>query len=156
MAVMNHGVVEQVGPPQSIYDHPATLFVAGFMGSPAMNLLPFHGALDPDNPRVSLASADVAIPRPAAAMAARDLTLGVRPEHVRFDDAAGLRGGIVATEYLGTTQLVTLDTGAGRLRARMAASAPARVGDSVGLRFTTERLSLFDTGTGQALELARG
>ena len=156
MAVMNHGVVEQVGPPQSIYDHPATLFVAEFIGSPAMNLLQFHGALDPDNPRVLLASADVAIPRPAAALAARDLTLGVRPEHVRFDDAAGLRGGIVATEYLGTTQLVTLDTDAGRLRARMAASAPARVGDSVGLRFTTERLSLFDTGTGRALETRGG
>ncbi len=156
VAVMNHGVMEQVGPPQRVYDHPATLFVAEFIGSPAMNLLPFHGGLDPDAPSVSLAGADVPIPRPAATASPRDLTLGVRPEHVRFDDAAALRGGIVAAEYLGTTQLMTLNTGAGRLRARLPASVPARVGDSVGLRFTTARLSLFDTASGQALEAASG
>ena len=45
IAVMNHGVVEQIGKPQEIYDRPATMFVADFIGSPPMNLLPFEGAL---------------------------------------------------------------------------------------------------------------
>ena len=145
VAVMNHGVVEQVGPPQEVYDRPATLFVAGFLGSPSMNLLPCQAAGSPG--AVQLAGADVPVPCDAPPGA---LTLGVRPEHVRLDDAAPLRGGVVAAEYLGTTQIVTLDTGAGRLRARLPAAVPARVGEGVGLAFTTARLSLFG-GDGRAV-----
>jgi len=148
IAVMNHGIVEQVGPPQEVYDRPATTFVAGFLGSPAMNLLP---AAADGLGKVTLAG--LAVPaQPAGAVPAGPVTLGVRPEHVALDDAADLRGGVVAAEYLGTTQLVTVDSAAGRLIARIASSIPARVGDQVGLRLTPGQVRLFDATTGRTLD----
>jgi multiple sugar transport system ATP-binding protein len=148
IAVMNHGIVEQVGPPQEVYDRPATTFVAGFLGSPAMNLLP---AAADGLGKVTLAG--LAVPaQPAGAVPAGPVTLGVRPEHVALDDAADLRGGVVAAEYLGTTQLVTVDSAAGRLIARIASAIPARVGDQVGLRLTPGQVRLFDATTGRTLD----
>jgi multiple sugar transport system ATP-binding protein len=63
IVVMNHGVVEQFGTPQEIYDHPATLFVADFIGSPAMNFLRFEGAVRPGDAAVTLDGVEVATPR---------------------------------------------------------------------------------------------
>lgn len=142
VAVMNHGVVEQVGPPQDVYDRPATLFVAGFLGSPPMNLLQATRAPG------GFAIGGTVIAWPGALP--DTLVAGIRPEHVMLDDTAPLRAGVVGTEYLGTTQLITLDTAAGRVRARMPASHRASPGDQTGLRLPAGRLSLFDTATGQA------
>ena len=71
--------------------------------------------------------------------------LGVRPEHVRFADDGGVRGEVFGAEYLGATQIVTVDTEAGQVKARLPAEQPARrVGETVGLAFDAERSSLFD------------
>jgi multiple sugar transport system ATP-binding protein len=78
------------------------------------------------------------------------LVLGVRPENVHLDDAAAYRGRIVAVEYLGTTQIVTLDTACGVVKARMASDHVVKPGDLVGLRFDERTLTLFD-GSGRAL-----
>lgn len=149
IVVMNHGVVEQFGRPQEIYDWPATTFVARFIGSPAMNLLPFTGMVGNGAVSVRLQDTDVAIPEVITGTEG-DLTLGVRPEHVRLDDAAGYRGRVVATEYLGTTQIVTLDTGLGPVKARLASSVSVRVGEATGLAFDARSISLFGA-TGHAL-----
>jgi multiple sugar transport system ATP-binding protein len=79
----------------------------------------------------------------------------VRPEHVRFDDAAPFRGEIRAAEYLGTTQIVTVETPAGPLKARLPARAPVQVGETVGMTFLTRALSLFDRESGRAIRLDR-
>ena len=150
IVVMNHGVVEQFGTPQDIYDKPATLFVADFIGSPSMNFLPFSGTLAPGGDRIALDGIDVAVPRHVQG-ATGDLVFGVRPEHVSFDDAAAYRGQVVATEYLGTTQIVTLDTAHGALKARISARQTARPGDRVGLHFTASTITLFDAASGRAL-----
>jgi multiple sugar transport system ATP-binding protein len=155
MAVMKAGVVEQIGPPQELYDKPASMFVADFLGSPPMNFLKVHTGLDPDIESIRLEGAQIGIPRPIRRMAPAELALGIRPEHIRFVDGAAFRGGIVAVEYLGTTQLVTLDTSHGRLKARLPSSAPARVGETVGLSFPARRLSLFETASGRAIETLR-
>ena len=85
---MNRGVVEQLGPPQEIYDRPASMFVADFIGSPAMNLLPFQGALDRgrETGRRSTAPRSPSRELREDGRRARSWCSGVRPEHIRFDD----------------------------------------------------------------------
>ncbi len=79
--------------------------------------------------------------------------LGVRPEHVRLGGGA-LPGRVRAVEYLGTTQIVTLTTPNGEIKARTASTERVGVNESVGLGFATQTLSLFDEGTGRSLPLA--
>ncbi|NNG03595.1 MAG: ABC transporter ATP-binding protein, partial [Inquilinus sp.] len=95
IVVMNHGVVEQFGTPQDIYDKPATMFVADFIGSPSMNFLRFDGAVAPGARDVHLDGHAIAVPRQSEAAEGR-LALGVRPEHVALADDGGYRGRILA------------------------------------------------------------
>jgi multiple sugar transport system ATP-binding protein len=152
IAVMNHGVIEQLAPPREIYDRPASLFVADFIGSPPMNFLRCQAVLRPGDESVVIDGADVGIP--AAREAADDLVLGVRPEHVRFSDTAGLRGEVFSAEYMGTTQIVTVRTAGGTVKARMASSVRVTEGEQVGLALRADRLSLFDAGSGRAMRTA--
>ena len=78
-----------------------------------------------------------------------NLALGVRPENVWFTDASALRGRVIGAEYLGTTQIVTVTTGNGRLKARLPSRKAVRVGEMVGLELRPDRLSLFDATSGQ-------
>jgi multiple sugar transport system ATP-binding protein len=151
IAVMNHGVVEQIGSPQEIYDAPATKFVADFVGSPPMNFLPFRGALRQGDRSVVINGSDVAVPESHEAATTEALALGVRPEHVYLADSAPLRGSIFGAEYLGSTQIVTIDTAYGRIKARMPARATVRPGETVGVGFRSESLVVFDDATGRAL-----
>jgi multiple sugar transport system ATP-binding protein len=185
IVVMRAGHIEQIGTPQTIYAHPASTFVADFIGSPAMNLLPARGPLAPGDTTVSLdGGADQWIPLPIPPMqegtATTALWLGVRPEHVQLVDNSPVRAQVVTSEYLGTTQVVTLElpaTDPARvpqhsrphplpaarerhtpsttwIRARLPARQTVRSGSSVGLVFDTPHLSVFDGRTGQALRTA--
>ena len=153
IVVMNHGVVEQFGVPQQIYDWPATLFVATFIGSPPMNFLRFEGTVGRGTTEVVLGEARFAMPALEEG-AHGPLVLGVRPEHVALDDAAPYRGRVLATEYLGTTQIVTLDTSHGQIKARVRSDAPVRLGEATGLALDARTLSLFDAASGRALRSA--
>jgi multiple sugar transport system ATP-binding protein len=155
IAVMNHGVIEQIGAPQDIYDYPANLFVADFIGNPPMNFLAAHCGLEPGQRSIALGEADVPIPSPTGGLAPADIRLGVRPEHVRFEESSRLRGEIIGVDYLGTTQIVTVETAYGRVKARLPASIAARIGERVGLAFKTDELSLFATETGRAVSTSR-
>ena len=154
IVVMNHGVVEQFGTPQDIYDHPATLFVADFIGSPAMNFLRFDGSFRPGDSAVSLGDTTIPTPELQAEASPRPLVLGVRPEHVALSDAGSYRGRIEAAEYLGTTQIVTLSTPHGMVKARIPSGLVARLGETVGLTFDARTLSVFDSASGQAFRTA--
>lgn len=150
IVVMNHGVVEQFGTPQEIYDMPTTLFVADFIGSPSMNFLEFDGVVVPRSDQVTLGDHQVAVPRQHQG-AEGSLVLGVRPEHVTLDDDGGYRGQILASEYLGSTQIVTLTTPNGELKARVGSDRPAAVGETVGLGFDPATITLFERATGKAI-----
>jgi multiple sugar transport system ATP-binding protein len=154
IAVMNHGSVEQVASPRDIYDRPASLFVADFIGSPPMNFLPFRGSLEAGARAVRLGERDVAVPVAREELAESDLVLGVRPEHVRFTDRGMVRGEVYGAEYLGTTQIVTVTTRYGALKARSPASMSFRTGESVGLDFRPDTLSIFDKASGRAIRTA--
>jgi multiple sugar transport system ATP-binding protein len=150
IVVMNHGVVEQFGVPQDIYDWPATRFVAEFIGSPPMNFLEFSGMVGIGATEVRLADATLAIPASLEG-ANGALTFGVRPEHVRLDDSAPYRGRVRAVEYLGTTQIVTLETANGTVKSRVSSADPVAVGATTGLSFDPRTITLFDRKSGKAL-----
>ena len=150
IVVMNHGVVEQFGRPQQIYDWPATKFVAQFIGSPSMNFLDFEGMIGIGGVSIDLGGVKVKVPASREGRAGR-LVLGVRPEHVKFRDDADYRGRVRAVEYLGTTQIVTLATDHGDLKARISSGLAVREGEMVGLDFDARTLSLFDAENGKAL-----
>jgi len=150
IVVMNHGVVEQFGVPQDIYDWPATKFVAQFIGSPPMNFLDFHGMLAPSEIKVRFGEAEFDIPKTLDG-ANGNLTFGVRPEHVKLDDSAKYRGEVSAVEYLGTTQIITLETANGSVKARVASSDNVQVGERTGLKFDSRTVSIFNGETGHVL-----
>jgi multiple sugar transport system ATP-binding protein len=154
IAIMNNGVVEQLGSPQEIYDRPATLFVADFVGSPSMNLIPVSDRLAKGAKELALPGSSIAIPETREDAPSADLVLGARPEHIRFDDASGFRGEIFGSEYLGTMQIVTVKVPQGRVKVKVPASVAVNAGEQVGLAFLGDRLSLFDKASGRAIRSA--
>ncbi len=156
IAIMNQGLVEQLGPPQEVYDRPASVFVADFVGAPAMNFLPFEGGYAAGAQSVQMGGAALGIPALREEVSPRPLLYGVRPEHVSFDAASPVRAEVLGTEYLGTSRIVTLATVQGtRLRAKVPVHTPAQRGDQVGLSFDAAEVSLFDQASGRALRTAR-
>ncbi len=156
IAIMNQGVIEQLGAPQEVYDRPASVFVADFIGSPAMNFLPFEGGYPAGTRQVRLGGALLAAPELREDAPGPALLYGVRPEHVRFSAESALRAEVLGTEYLGTSQVVTCQTAQGTLlRARVGTDVPAHRGDQVGLAFDAAQASLFDAASGRALRTVR-
>jgi multiple sugar transport system ATP-binding protein len=156
IAVMNKGEIEQFGPPQEIYDRPATMFVADFIGSPPMNFLFFRSGLRKGATSVRVNGADVSVPELREDRAEAELALGIRPEHIRFDDNSRLRGTVFGAEYLGTTQIVTVNTEHGQVKARIPADINVRSGETVGMTLRGSRLSVFDKASGCAVRTAIG
>jgi multiple sugar transport system ATP-binding protein len=154
IAVMNAGVIEQFGPPQDIYDRPATLFVADFIGSPPMNFVGFAGSFARGDRAIRIGDASQPVPELREDRAEAEHILGVRPEHVRLSDEGWLRGEVYGSEYLGTTQVVTVRTPRGPVRARLPASASVQRGETVGLAFKPDKLTIFDRATGRAVRTA--
>jgi multiple sugar transport system ATP-binding protein len=125
VAVMRDGELQQVDTPQRLYDVPANLFVASFVGSPAMNI--FEAAVRRDNERLLCKVGDSEFELPADLTAARPaladygdrrLAVGIRPEDVREAagwDGARLRGRIILVESLGSEQLVHIEIAAAPL-----------------------------------------
>ena len=154
IAVMNHGVIEQLGTPQEIYDRPASMFVADFIGSPPMNFLSFNQALRHGDRTTRLNGIVVEVPEIREDLSERALTLGVRPEAIRLVAEGGLRGQVFGSEYLGTTQIVTVNTEHGRVKARIGSEQRVPDGGNVGLAFRSERISIFDQESGRAVRTA--
>ncbi|MCU0831448.1 MAG: ABC transporter ATP-binding protein [Rhizobiaceae bacterium] len=154
IAIMNKGVVEQFGTPEEVYNRPATLFVADFIGSPGMNFIRFEGALQAGDRAIQIGGAPVAVPEIHETLTKGPRVLGVRPEHVRFDPASPLRGTVYETEYLGTTQIVALELLGSIVRARTGAERSFTLGEELGVTFDAKRLSLFDAETGRAVDTA--
>ncbi len=150
IVVMNNAVVEQFGTPQDIYDKPATLFVADFIGSPSMNFLNFSGTVEKGQSVVSLGNHQVVVPEQLENKQG-ELVLGVRPEHIQLSDQGDMRAEILALEYLGTTQIVVLNSEYGELKARVDAALPVAVGDQVAIHFRADTITLFDRGSGRAV-----
>jgi multiple sugar transport system ATP-binding protein len=154
IAIMNKGVVEQIAPPQEIYDRPSSMFVADFVGSPPMNFIRLSATPLRGDEAIAIEGERIKVPQLCEDPPAGDLVLGARPEHIAFSDASSMRGVVLAAEYLGTTQIVTINSAGGTLKARVASTARVRTGENVGLAFRPGVLSLFDAASGRAIRTA--
>jgi sn-glycerol 3-phosphate transport system ATP-binding protein len=145
MIVMNAGRIEQIGTPEQVYGQPATTFVAGFIGSPPMNLMPGQA----DGGRFIAGGETLLLP--AAAPRGGALTLGVRPEHAELvGQGSGWPLRVEMLEMLGAERLVYGRIGDAGFTLRLDATLPPpRPGDTVGLRVEPQHLHWFDSGTGQ-------
>jgi multiple sugar transport system ATP-binding protein len=130
------------------------MFVAGFIGSPPMNFLRVQATLRRGDRAIVLDESAVAVPELREDAAEGEIALGVRPEHVTLRDASPIRGQVFGSEYLGTTQIVTVTTARGTVRARVPSDAHARQGEQVGLSFQADKMSIFDAASGRALRTA--
>jgi ABC-type sugar transport system ATPase subunit len=158
IAVMRDGAVDQVGPPLDVYRRPANAFVAGFVGSPAMNLVPCVRVIDAGHARfraAHLPAGDLSIDS-GDAEATRGgpgpVTLGVRPQDIEIvpSDQADAVGRIDVLEPLGSTTLVYVRVGDSDLALRVLAAADPELAldRRVGVRLRRDRLHLFDPATG--------
>jgi multiple sugar transport system ATP-binding protein len=148
IVVMNQRRIEQVGTPAEIYRDPATVFVATFVGSPAMNILPVRAAPSQGLQRVALDGAlfETAIPVTNVA-AGMPLQLGLRPEAVQLRPAGEgiVDGKITFCEFLGDRSYVHLTLpGGGRIVAQADAGFGAPEGQAAGIAFNPAAVHLFD------------
>ncbi|MCB8840410.1 ABC transporter ATP-binding protein [Aurantimonas sp. VKM B-3413] len=161
IAVMRQGRVEQVGAPKAIYDHPANLYVAGFMGSPPMNVLTGTVAPEGDIWQADGAEGRVAIPHflRARLQPGQALTLGVRPERLQIaagEGAADLVMDVEVTELTGAETLVIGSVGGQPLIGSVEPELAPRPGERLPLVFREDALRWFDAETGEALADTRG
>ena len=161
IAVLDKGVLQQVGKPRELYENPHNRFVAGFIGSPAMNF--FEADLTEDRGVPYLDVRDFRVPLPPA-WSSRFATgnrvmLGIRPENIHplgFLPAGVLANAVVeadveVTEQLGNEQFVYLTKGNGRFMARVDPRTDARPGAKLSLVFDTDHIYAFDAVTGLAI-----
>ena len=153
IAVMDKGELQQVGPPQELYDHPKNLFVAGFIGSPSMNFVD----VKPDGASVAGSGMHFPIPtRFGRLESGRELVAGFRPEHLDLGeatDAAAIRAKADVVEYLGDEELlhVTVQGHEGDVVAVVSSEHRVRPGDVLDMKLPLEKLHLFDRASGEAL-----
>jgi len=161
IAVLHQGRLQQVATPEMLYARPANTFVAGFIGTPPMNLIP--GAIEPgEMPAFRPSAGGVAIPlEPAWRGTARGTvkaTLGIRPEDIGAAESAGraptLRARVELVELLGGEALVHASAEGVELTARLPTPVP-QSGEEIGFLIPAERIHLFDGDTGARLELSR-
>jgi len=150
IVVMDQGIIQQFGKPQDIYDWPVNKFVGDFIGSPAMNFLDFEGSINNGADFVELNGHKIAVPS-FRESAKGKLSLGVRPEHIRFSDQSNYRGKVVTIEYLGTTQIVTINTPNGEIKARISSNIKIKENETIGLEFDARTLTVFACESGQAI-----
>jgi multiple sugar transport system ATP-binding protein len=158
IVVLRDGLIEQVGAPLELYHHPANLFVAGFIGSPTMNILEAaagEGGAEGVEARLPSGGAVTAPVRADGLGPGAPVRLGVRPEHVTLAEDGPLTGEVVVTERLGGATFVHVRDGAGHtLIAQADGGSRVRLHDRVALRFDPDHLHLFRP-EGPALPLLR-
>ena len=152
ICIMNQAEVLQIGAPLEVYNRPRTKFVAGFVGSPSMNFLAAKGGLSSGQSEIRINGASISIPETREMLAHPDAVLGARPEHISLSDQGPLRGQVFGVEYMGSRQLVTIDTSAGRLKVRAPNTIKVDYGETVGLTFETDKLLVFNPETDRALD----
>jgi multiple sugar transport system ATP-binding protein len=147
IVVMNQGEILQADDPHGIYSFPSCLFVAKFIGRPAMNLLKIDAPVVRGDTSVRLARRDIAVP--AIEGHATSVVLGVRPEHVRLRgaDQGCLGGRVQHVEYFGSHWVAEVETEAGVLKLLADKSARPVLQEQVGVDFDTRHIVLFDAAT---------
>jgi multiple sugar transport system ATP-binding protein len=162
IAVMDKGRLQQYGPCLDVYNSPANLFVAGFIGSPPMNFI--EGHLNSVNGELYFQWRTNRFPLPEKLTSnlnvdnAQELVIGVRPESVMLtfelrDD--NLQGEVYVVELLGSDALVTVDLDGVTIKAKVDAEFMVEPGQKVGVEFNQNRLYIFDFQSGVLISSSR-
>ncbi|ACI58887.1 multiple sugar transport system ATP-binding protein [Rhizobium leguminosarum] len=150
IVVMHDGIVEQIGSPLELYDKPANLFVGGFIGSPAMNMI--KGRLDPEDARQFVAANGTRLPvaNPPASAVGRELVYGLRPEYISLDPN-GVPAEIVVIEPTGYETHLTVRLGGSDVSCVFRERVNARPGEAIRVAIDASHVHLFDAEGGQRL-----
>jgi len=160
IVVMKGGVIQQIGTPAEIYNKPANLFVADFMGSPAMNLIPAKVRQNGDGAKIEISrenGAPILLTDQKASGLPEDVILGLRPEDIA---EAGFRAGegvqeaechVDMVEPAGADTYVVSELGGKQITARMHAETSAVPGQNLAFAFDLSKASYFAEGTGERL-----
>jgi multiple sugar transport system ATP-binding protein len=162
IAVMNYGVLQQIDTPQTLYDHPNNLFVAGFIGSPAMNFFEAKLRKDGNNIYIDAGAFSVKVPDSRADVymphAGKPVIFGLRPEDIHdpkyeAPDIIGeqVDGSVEVTELMGNEIFVFLKSGDFDYVARVDPRTNFRRGDKVKVTFNMGNMHIFDKETEQAI-----
>jgi multiple sugar transport system ATP-binding protein len=144
IVVMNAGRVEQIGAPLDLYDRPANLFVASFIGSPAMNFI--TGQITADG----FAAGGITLPLPAGKLPAKNVVYGIRPEHLSLTDT-GLPATVLLVEPMGSETQVTLQFGEHQIIGIFRERVRTQPGQTIHVQPDLSLVHLFDADTGQRL-----
>ncbi|WP_213574497.1 ABC transporter ATP-binding protein [Rhodococcus sp. USK13] len=155
IALLNNGALEQVGTPEDVYDRPASVFVAGFLGSPAMNLL--DARVHTVDGTVVASGEGVTARLWRGQADGRDVVLGIRPEHLRVVEPADHPGvrlsvGVTSVENLGSEQVAYCEVGGATVCVRAPRPIALRADRSAFLTADLTHVHLFDRATGRRLE----
>jgi multiple sugar transport system ATP-binding protein len=163
IAVMKDGILQQLDTPQTLYDHPANMFVAGFIGSPAMNF--FEAKLDRGNgtPVVDLGVFQLPVPSQKieylASHVGKQIYFGIRPEDIHdahfvprgVDEAARITANVTVTEPLGSEVFAFVERGGKEMVGRLDPRTNARVGQPLDVVIDMGKMHAFDRETEKAL-----
>ncbi|MCW6508930.1 ABC transporter ATP-binding protein [Lichenifustis flavocetrariae] len=150
IVAMNEGVIQQVGSPSDLYDNPANLFVAGFIGSPAMNFLQARTVAGPGGMSVTVGQAEIAKVPPATPTG--PVVLGLRPERITLTaPGQGAQAAVDLVEPTGLGMIVHLDLDGQQLKTFTTERLPLKAGERVGLMVPPGSFCLFAPGTGERL-----
>jgi multiple sugar transport system ATP-binding protein len=162
IAVINKGVLQQLDTPQMLYDHPNNLFVAGFIGSPAMNFFP--GKLRKDGDKLVVDAGDFVVPIPPKKAkqyephAGKDVIFGIRPENIHDPnfvppniDAEKVAAKVDLTELMGNEIFLYLVSGKNTFVARVDPRSKLHIGEQGAVMFDMDSFHLFDAVTEEAL-----
>ncbi|MEO6012314.1 MAG: ABC transporter ATP-binding protein [Devosia sp.] len=147
IAVLNQGRIVQVGTPHEVYANPRNTFVASFVGSPAINLLP--GQLS--NGRAVVTPQTFELPVSSQTAADGAYTFGIRPENVTVESGAPVEARIHDVENHGIEKVVTLRVGSALVRATVPARVNVAVEDAVRFGWRSDKVMMFDAATGNNL-----
>jgi multiple sugar transport system ATP-binding protein len=151
IVVMHDGVVEQMGRPLELYDKPRNLFVASFIGSPAMNLIKGEISVNGHAAVRSQGGLDLPLGAAPSAQSAREVVYGIRPEHLAIADD-GLPAEVVVVEPTGSETQVFAKLGAQEVVAVLRERVSVRPGDTIRLRPDPKLVHLFDAQSGERLQ----
>jgi multiple sugar transport system ATP-binding protein len=151
IVVMNAGRIEQVGTPLELYDNPANLFVAGFLGSPAMSFIDGTALRSGQGTSVRLSDGTTVPVAGAAASDGARVTLGIRPEHYRLDPAGPIRLAVDVIEPTGSESHIYGHLDKSEVRAVFRERISAHPGEILELSVEPEKIHLFDASTGLRL-----
>ena len=150
IVVMHDGIVEQMGSPLDLYDHPDNLFVAGFIGSPAMNFI--HATVDASGHSVtSKGGAKLPLAAGRSLPAGKAVVYGIRPEHIHLDQT-GVAVEVVVVEPTGSETQVVVRLNGEELICVFRERITAKPGETIKVLPTTNLVHLFDAATGKRID----